>query len=375
MERKDKSTKIVSWTVSIFLSFILFICSPETTNAQRREDLIVGVKIYNHEKSLQELFKEWLSLGINTAFVGPSLGSHKEFMELAKRNEILTFIIIPIFFNPEELQKRPDLFSITDAGEKANEEWVSFVCPTRDDYRKQRIEYIKDLIRQFNPDGLSLDFIRYFVFWEKIYQDRTLDSIANTCFDASCLDKFQKETKIKIPQEMSEVSERAKWIIGNHILEWTDWKCKIITSMVKDIREEATRIKPNIMINIHAVPWREDDFGGAIKIIAGQDFAEIAPYADFLSPMCYSHMLKRKPPWINAVVKDIYSQTHSKIIPSIQVKEAYLNDKLSSSEFRDSLEEALKPPSRGVVFWSWEALEKDPEKKDVIKVLIQAMKK
>jgi hypothetical protein len=86
-------------------------------------------------------------------------------------------------------------------------------------------------------------------------------------------------------------------------------------------------------------------------------------------------MLKRKPSWINSVVKDIYSQTNSKIIPSIQVKEAYLKDKLSTSEFRKSLAEALKVPSKGVVFWSWEALEKDPEKKGEIKALIQAMKR
>lgn len=374
MGRQRKNKNMISWIALTFLSFMLFSCSKEKLNEQRKNDQIIGVKIYDHETSLPGLFKEWSSLGINTAFVSVSLGSNKVFMELTKKNNISTFIIVPIFYNPEELQKRPNLFSITNTGEIANEEWVSFVCPTRKDYRRQRIEYIKDLVRQLNPDGLSLDFIRYFVFWEKIYQDRTLNSIANSCFDSDCLDKFQKDTNIRIPQRMSDVNERAKWIIGNHILEWTDWKCKIISSMVKDIAEEARKIKPDIIINVHAVPWREDDFGGAIKIIAGQDFAEIAQYTDFLSPMCYSHMLKRKPSWINSVVKDIYSQTNSKIIPSIQVKEAYLKDKLSRSEFQKSLAEALKAPSKGVVFWSWEALEKDPEKKGEIKALIQKMR-
>lgn len=375
MGRKRKSKNMISWIALTFLSFMLFSCSKEKVNEQRKIDKIIGVKIYDYEISLPGLFEEWRSLGINAAFVSISLGSNKVFIELAKRNNISTFIIVPIFYNPEELQKKPDLFAITDSGDKAKEEWVCFVCPSREDYRRQRIEYIKNLIRQLNPDGLSLDFIRYFVFWEKIYQDRTLNSIANSCFDSHCLDKFQKDTNIRIPQRMSGVSERAKWIIGNHIQEWTNWKCKIITSMVKDLTEEAKKIKPDIIINVHAVPWREDDFGGAIKIIAGQDFAEIAQYTDFLSPMCYSHMLKRKPSWINSVVKDIYSQTNSKIIPSIQVKEAYLKDKLSISEFRKSLAEALKAPSKGVVFWSWEALEKDPEKKGEIKILIQAMKR
>lgn len=374
MGRLKKSNKIISWTVLIPLFFILFGCSNEKINEKGERDQIVGVKIYDYEKSFPKLFEEWRSLGINTAFVSVSLYSKKEFRELAKKNDISTFIIVPIFYNPEELQERPDLFAITDAGEKAIEEWVNFVCPSREDYRRQRIEFINDLIRQLNPDGLSLDFIRYFVFWEKIYPDRTLKSIVNTCFDAYCLDKFQKDTQIRIPQRISSVSEKAKWIMGNYTQEWTDWKCRVITGMIKDITEEARKIKPDIIINVHAVPWRENDFGGAIKIIAGQDFVEIAPHTDFLSPMCYSHMLKRKPSWISSVVKDIYGQTNSKIIPSIQVKEAYLNDTLSTREFRSSLEEALKAPSKGVVFWSWEALEKDPEKKGEIKALIQTIK-
>lgn len=371
MGKQIRNKNMISWIALTFLSFLLFSCSKEIMNEQLKKDQIIGVKIYAHETSLPGLLKEWRSLGINTAFVSISLGSNKVFMESARGNNISTFIIVPIFYNPEELQKKPNLFAITNTGEIANEEWVSFVCPTREDYRRQRIEYIKDLIRQLNPDGLSLDFIRYFVFWEKIYPDRTLNSIVNTCFDSHCLDKFQKDTDIRIPQSLSDVRERAKWIIGSHIREWTDWKCKIISSMVKDVTEEARKIRPDIIINVHAVPWRENDFGGAIKIIAGQDFAEIAQYTDFLSPMCYSHMVKRKPSWISSVVKDIYNQTNSKIIPSIQVKEAYLKDKLSTSEFRKSLAEALKAPSKGVVFWSWEALEKDPEKKDEIRALIQ----
>ena len=369
-----KNKKIISWLTLTFLSIILTGCSTGGINEKGKKDQIIGVKIYDYQNNFSELFEEWNSLGINTAFVSVSLYSNDEFRELAKKNKISTFIIVPVFYNPEELQKRPDLYAITNTGEKAVDEWVTFVCPSREDYRRQRIEYINELTRQLNPDGLSLDFIRYFVFWEKIYPDRTLNSIVNTCFDASCLNKFQNDTEIRIPQRVSDVAEKAKRIIKNHIQEWTDWKCHVITSMLKDIIKEARKIKPEIMINVHVVPWRENDFEGAAKIIAGQDFAEIAQYTDFLSPMCYSHMLKRKPPWINSVVKDIHRQTESQIIPSIQVKEAYLNETLSIFEFRASLEEALKAPSKGVVFWSWEALEKDPEKKNEIKALIQAMK-
>jgi hypothetical protein len=367
-----KYKEMCSWIAIAFCTFMLFSCSQRKGFVAPEEELIIGVKIYDYAGSIPELFEEWRSLGINTAFVSASLISNQEFRSSAKKNNIATFIIIPTFYNPEELEKRPDLFAVTNAGKKASEEWVSFICPSREDYRSQRIEYVKNLVREFKPEGISLDFIRYFVYWEKVYPDRTLSSLPNTCFDSHCLEEFQKAMKIRIPLEISDTSEKAKWIIENHLSEWTEWKCQVITSMVKTLSEESRKIEPDIKINVHTVPWRADDFEGAIKIIAGQDLAKIASYTDYLSPMCYHHMVTRDTPWIQSVVEDVYSLTQSHIIPSIQVKEAYIDKTLTPSVFRDSLVEALKPPSKGVVFWSWENLEKSPAKKELIKTVLRS---
>jgi hypothetical protein len=263
------------------------------------------------------------------------------------------------------------LYAITEKGEIAKDEWVEFICPTRGEYRKQRIADIKQIVQEFNPDGISIDFIRHFVFWEKIYPDRTLNSIPNTCFDSHCLNVFEKETDIVIPQGLTATQQKADWVKTNVLQEWVKWKCSVITGMVQEIADAAKAIKPDIATNVHAVPWRENDFGGAVRIITGQDLAAISPHTDFISPMCYSHMVKCTPSWISSVVNDIYGRTQSKVIPSIQVKEAYLTEILTISEFRDSLVAALKSPSKGVIFWSWDALDKDPEKKDVIKDVIK----
>ncbi|MDH4219133.1 MAG: hypothetical protein OEZ52_09590 [Candidatus Aminicenantes bacterium] len=364
-----KKALISSLTLGLFL-LVFFSCPGKGKKEALNEQLMIGIKIYDYEGDLTQLFEEWRSLGINTAFVGESLLPNRNFHMLAKKFGIKVFVIIPIFYDPEELHRDPDLYAITHLGETAIEEWVEFVCPTRENYREQRITHIKKAVQELNPDGISIDFIRYFVFWEKVYPDRSLNTLPNTCFDNHCLLKFQKETGIEIPEQFTSVLQKAEWIMNNHSKEWTEWKCSVITGMVQEITKEAKKIKPNILVNVHAVPWRQKDYGGAIKIIAGQDLAGISAHTDFISPMCYSHMLKRKPNWISSVVEDMGNLTHSRIVPSIQVKEAYLNDILSESEFKAALDEALKPPSRGVIFWSWDGLEKDPEKKLLIKSLL-----
>jgi hypothetical protein len=77
-------------------------------------------------------------------------------------------------------------------------------------------------------------------------------------------------------------------------------------------------------------------------------------------------ILKKEPPWIREVVEDVRSQTLGRVIPSIQVGRAYINDALSPEEFKEALEYALSPPSGGVIFWNWDALEKEPEKKALV---------
>jgi hypothetical protein len=359
--RRERLKRIL---IPISLLCFFLCCKPK--------EPLIGVKIYEHEGDLAAMFAEWHSLGINTVFAGVPLASRTYFKELAHGQGISVFLIIPVFYSPEELKKDPSLYAITDKGEKAQEDWVEFVCPTREDFRKCRLQYVSALVRELDPDGISLDFIRYFVFWEMIGPDRTLDSMPDTCFDQSCVDAFEKESGIRIPKEISGLPEKAEWIKKNHRQEWAEWKCRVITSMVKSIADEARSVKPGIVINLHALPWREKDYGGARKIIAGQDLKAIAAHSNFISPMCYWHMLRREPPWVHAVIEEMYSITKSRLIPSIQVNNAYISDELSPGEFRDALEEATKPPSAGVIFWNWEAFEQEPVKKEVLRAFLKS---
>ena len=355
--------------VLAFLLFSLAAVSSNLFGSPSESKQIVGIKIYDYKGDFKQLFDTFADLGINTVFASESLVSNSIFREQAKKHHIPVFVIEPIFFNPDALKADPDLFAITRNGERAKEDWVEFVCPSREQYRKQKVEAVRTFVSKFQPDGLSLDFIRFFVFWEMVRPERTYESLPNTCYCPNCLAKFSSDTGVAIPSEARATPKNTSaWIEANELQRWTKWKTGLITSMVEDLISAAKQEKPGILINIHVLPWRKNDYSGAIKTVAGQDFAALAPFTNYLSPMCYAAMLHRDTSWIHSVVEDISTVSGSNILPSIQVAPAYPDDlAVSTSNFKEAVKSALKPPSKGIVFWSWDHLSKDAEKMELLK--------
>jgi hypothetical protein len=138
--------------------------------------------------------------------------------------------------------------------------------------------------------------------------------------------------------------------------------------MASEIAAAVREIDPEIVINLHVVPWRESDYDGALTRIAGQDLRTLGTVVDYLSPMTYSFMLHRETDWVASVVKDFAHHTSTPILPSIQVATAYREgESFSPGDFEAALRAALKPPSAGVIFWSWNHLEADAEKRAVVR--------
>jgi len=366
--------------------FCLVCLSLHTTSAPAPgKAMLIGTKIYEYKDNLSNLFAAWQRLGINTAFVSVELAGTRAFMEMARKQNIAVFIIVPVFYNPEALAKDPGLFAITGHGQPAKEDWVEFVCPRRPEYRRQRLEYIRRLIRDCRPDGISIDFIRYFAFWEMVYPGTRLDPLQNTCFCPYCLKAFQKDYKLQIPARLADTTAKAEWIMKNHLPAWARWKRQAITAMVGDIAAAARQEKPGIKLSLHLVPWRKGDFNSAMGDVVSQDITAIAPLVDYLSPMCYAHMVRQTPDWIRSVVQDVQSQATNPfpqgdggtsarpVLPSIQVKEDYIKEALTPAQFSDYLKAALAPPSAGVVFWSWETLAADSVKKEIARSLIATL--
>jgi hypothetical protein len=272
------------------------------------------------------------------------------------------FVIQPVFQDPDELERQPDLFALTSSGAPARDDWVAFVCPTREEYRRSRAEAVTRVVSRLEPDGISLDFIRYFAYWERIHPERTYESIPRTCYCPTCLERFSRETGVSRPSTVQTPAQAAAWIEAKHLEAWTRWKCQVISSMVEDITRRVRAARPGLAVNLHAVPWRRDDFGGALRKVVAQDLrrSRMTTHSDVLL----------------GVPGDRQEATAAKsssppVLPSIQVKEYYPGDRtLDAAEFEACLRAALEPPSAGVVFWSWDLIEKAPENRRVIKRLL-----
>jgi len=333
---------------------------------------IVGVKIYETDRDLPGLFEEWVELGVNTVFASRSLASADGFRETAERTGTGVFVIFPVFYAPDELAADPDLWAVTADGSRAQEDWVEFACPSRSDFRRRRIEEARKIVREIQPTGLSIDFIRHFVFWEMVGPERDPATLPDTCYCSHCLDAFAARIGAENDLPALEAPDAATWITANAAEEWVRFKCDTITTMVEEIATAVREVDPDVLINIHAVPWRTGDSAGAITRVAGQDRAALGAVADYLSPMGYSFMLHRPPEWVASVVDDVARQASCAVLPSIQVATAYREGEVfEAAEFEACLRAALAPPSAGVVFWSWDHIEADSARAEIIRRVIR----
>jgi len=355
--------KLILCTV-IFTIVLLGSCSRADSGK------IIGIKIYDYSGDFNLLAGKWSEMGINTAFVSRQLAADTAFRQALKQRNIPVFVIFPVFQDPDLLDKDSTLYAITGKGLKAKDEWVEFVCPSREAVRKLKLAQLDTIIRELKPDGISIDFIRQFVYWEKIYPGTDPTSIDRACYCDSCLARFAAADKISIPSWLRNSVEKAKWIEKNHARSWAEFRCDQITEIAERLSVEARKIRPGILISLHVVPWREQDFNNAGKRIAGQDLRKLSRLADFISPMCYSQMVMRDEMWIHNIVREMNGKANDKVLPSIQVYPYYNSKSYSREDFMSCLSKALEHPSRGVVFFSWPLFVRDSSRMDSVRSVL-----
>ncbi|HYK87154.1 MAG TPA: hypothetical protein VE398_00170, partial [Acidobacteriota bacterium] len=74
----------------------------------RGRDFMIGVKIYEYKGDYSSLLVSWERVGVNTVFLSADLASQPQLMAMARQHGITTYIILPVFQNPEKLAANPE---------------------------------------------------------------------------------------------------------------------------------------------------------------------------------------------------------------------------------------------------------------------------
>ena len=180
-------------------------------------------------------------------------------------------------------------------------------CPL-DPKSKSRLGKLLDQAVFLKPYAIWLDHFRFEGHWENI--DRKVTSPHRPCL--FCRGKDRSGELLKI----------SKWI--------------------------RQKIPANIQLGYFSVPYETTNLG--------QDSRVISKHFDFISPMLYQRMISEPTSYISKHVSDLRNLTSKPIIPIIQTIDMpdSVPDQISESVLRQEYSRAVKPPSAGVAWFSWD---------------------
>lgn len=355
------------------LLLVLFVAS---TAARPQTHQILGAKIYRPVREAKELVEFAKSLGLNTLFVGDELGGSVSFREECRKAGLKYFLILRTFNDPEAGERDPSLVSIDRQGRPGRRAGDAMICPSRADFRRQKAERIRAAIRRLMPDGVTLDYFRFFIYWEGVDPQTGPVDFPAYCFDRSCLEEFRSSGGEKLRHTVAGDTVKANRqlideIWSEHREAWYRWRVQRIAENAREFTEAIRKEFPDLPIVLHAVPWMRDEFDGAREKIVGQDFRLLAPFFDYVSPMAYSALTRRGTGWIANLNQSLLTEIpKGKLLPSIEVgPDAPTFPPMPLAQYESDLKAARKTPA-GVVLYHLELLLDEPEKQAITKRLL-----
>ncbi|MGB9980068.1 pseudomurein-binding repeat-containing protein [Methanobacterium sp.] len=185
-----------------------------------------------------------------------------------------------------------------------NGNWVD---PANTTQRTFLLNMVKDIVKNYNIDGIHLDYVRY-----------------------------------------SGVGDNAAYKHSNGT--------ETITSFVRDVYNTVKSIKSKVAISAAVMP--ECSQNGHYY---GQDYAKLAPYLDFIVPMIYKGNYNKNSSWIGTVTKYIAEQSNGK--PVIAGLQTYVSDsdttKISANELNQDVKSALSNGASGFVLFRYGLIDQD----------------
>jgi hypothetical protein len=263
------------------------------------------------------------------------------------------------------VEEHPEAWAINEKGEKVEAAtWFMGVCPTEPGFRQYRVDQLRNLLLEYDLDGVWMDYVH----WHAQFEDPE-PILPETCFCDHCLDGFSIYSGIEIPNETT--SGKARWILTNHDKIWRNWRCQVIYEWTDKMRRIIKEIKPDALVGLFHCSWDDQDFDGARRRILGLDYDLLKKSIDVFSPMVYHMKMGKSPEWVEENINwfgnqiDAEIDRYPKVWPIVQAH----NDPgiISKEEFGTVLNGGMSGKSSGVMMFTVNSVSQDAGKIEVMK--------
>ncbi len=336
-------------------------------SCKQKSTKIIEIRgIYGNPKPFWDKELNLHNLGVNAIFVHSGSINH-EMINRARSEGLMVFAEFATLNGKNYVNLHPEAHAINEKGKKVQAaSWFMGVCPTEPGFRKYRFDQLRDLLLEYDLDGIWMDYLH----WHAQFEEPE-PILPETCFCDHCLDVFSKDSGIEIPE--GSTSEKALWILYNQNTSWRKWRCKVIYDWTDEMKKIIKEIKPKALLGLYHCPWDDLEFDGARSRILGLDYDLLKETVDVFSPMVYHARMGRNPDWVKKNIQwfskrlDIKAGSYPKLWPIVQ---AYNNPGIiSNEEFETVLKGGMAGESSGVMMFTTYAVAKDEGKTEVMKCI------
>jgi hypothetical protein len=241
------------------------------------------------------------------------------------------------------------------------------ICPSHEAYRRHRMEAFRRLLRDFEVDGVWLDYHHAHASWEQAEPE-----LPDTCFCERCLARFQKDAGVALPA--APTSERSRELLTTHRQAWVRWRCSLFTDWVREFRDIRDATRPGALLGTFHNPWTDEERDRARIEKLAIDLRAQAAHVDVFSPMPYHARFghANDPGWISRQVAWLGralgiegrpGERH-RIWPIVQLSD--WGEPVPVEQLETVLDHGSRLPATGVMVFAWGGLRKEPAKVEAI---------
>jgi len=287
----------------------------------------------------------------------------RKFRDALAEEGIEYWATVCTFFEPQAVEADPYLRPIGSDGRPMETiDWYVGIAPSMDGYVAKKTARIERAVDALEPDGVFLSFTRWPGFWELWMPHHTRRDFPEYSFDPHTLDRFAHEAGVDVPTR--DPAEAASWIEAHAREAWTDWKCRVVVGVVRQIREGCRQIQPDARIMLNALPFG-GDFDGAQEKVFGQRIEALADVVDVFEVMTYHQILKRPTSWLPQIGEEVKRRSGRETVCTLQARPIYLDGiyaqdnrspTLDAEEFAEAVDAVENSSVDGIVVFVWSDL-------------------